>query len=162
MAAPAGNQFWKLRAKHGRDKLFASPELLWEAATEYFEWCDANPFLESEQLKQTPKAYKKEGTDEWIQPSPIIGLPKPRPYTLNGLCIYLDVSTSYFKEFKKTIDVKDFLPVITRIEETIYEQKFAGAAAGFFNGNIIARDLGLANKEEVKHEGDFNITLKLD
>ena len=22
MAAPVGNQFWKLRSKHGRDKLF--------------------------------------------------------------------------------------------------------------------------------------------
>lgn len=26
MAAPKGNQFWMLRSKHGRDKLFATPE----------------------------------------------------------------------------------------------------------------------------------------
>lgn len=28
MGAPKGNQFWKLRSKHGRDKLFSSPEIL--------------------------------------------------------------------------------------------------------------------------------------
>lgn len=42
MAAPKGNQFWMLRSKHGRDKLFATPEALWEAACEYFQWCDEN------------------------------------------------------------------------------------------------------------------------
>ena len=43
MGAPKGNQFWKLRSKHGRDKLFTTPELLWQAACEYFEWCENNP-----------------------------------------------------------------------------------------------------------------------
>lgn len=35
MSAPKGNQFWKLRNRHGRSKRFASPEQLWEAACEY-------------------------------------------------------------------------------------------------------------------------------
>lgn len=43
MAASKNNQFWKLRSKHGRDTLFSSPELLWSAACEYFDWCDENP-----------------------------------------------------------------------------------------------------------------------
>ena len=30
MSAPKGNQFWKLRNKHGRSKRFASPEQLWK------------------------------------------------------------------------------------------------------------------------------------
>jgi hypothetical protein len=38
--APKGNEFWKLRSKHGRDKLFATPELFWQAALEYFQWND--------------------------------------------------------------------------------------------------------------------------
>lgn len=41
-----GNQFWKRRSKHGRDKLFKTPDVLWEAACEYFQWCDDNPLLE--------------------------------------------------------------------------------------------------------------------
>ena len=46
MSSPACNQFWKQRSKHGRDMLFASPTLLWEAACEYFEWCEDNPITE--------------------------------------------------------------------------------------------------------------------
>lgn len=138
MGAPKGNQFWKLRAKHGRDTLFESPELLWDAATEYFEWCDNNPLIEID--------FKGKDADR-------VELPKMRPYTLHGLCLYLDCSTSYFREFKNSErkSKKDFMSVITRIEETIYNQKFTGAASGFLNPNIIARDLGLVDKKEVEN-----------
>lgn len=144
MAAPLGNQFWRLRAKHGRDKLFKTPELLWEAATEYFEWCEENPFQEVEQRKGNIIIQKGAEIGD-IDISPIVNLPKLRAFTLHGLCIYLDCSTSYFRAFKSTLkeEDKDFLTVITRIEEIIYEQKFTGAAAGFLNQTIIARDLGL-------------------
>ena len=44
---------------------------------------------------------------------------------------------------------KDFGDVFTRIEEAIRLQKFEGASSGFFNHNIIARDLGLMNQEQM-------------
>ena len=47
MGAPKGNQFWKARAKHGRDKIFKTPDALWKAACEYFEWVDDNPLEEA-------------------------------------------------------------------------------------------------------------------
>lgn len=135
MSAPAGNQFWKLRSKHGRDTLFESSDKLWEAACEYFEWCDDNPFTEID--------YR--GKDMIM-----VELPKMRPYTMHGLCIYLGCNTAYFKNFKLQNKGKseDFNAIITRIEEIIYNQKFSGAASGFFNPNIIARDLGLSDKSE--------------
>ncbi|NEM96176.1 DNA-packaging protein [Pontibacter burrus] len=143
MAAPKGNQFWKLRSKHGRDKLFASPELLWKAACEYFEWCDENPYQEDNIEK-----IKINGIGEKLMREP---LAKPRPYTIHGLCIYLDCSTQFFTNFEdNNKDAEDFMEVITRIREVIYNQKFSGAAAGFFNASIIARDLGLADKQEIK------------
>lgn len=132
MAAPKGNEFWKLRSKHGRDKLFATPDLMWEAACEYFQWCIDNPLIELD--------FRGKDALE-------VRLPKMRPFTLHGLCLYLDCSTGYFREFKKDCS-KDFVSVVTRIEETIYNQKFSGAAAGFLNPNIIARDLGLSEKSE--------------
>lgn len=133
-----GNQFWKQRAKHGRDKLFATPELLWEAATEYFEWCDANPLKEQ-------KAFAFQGT---VKKSSIN---KMRAYTLGGLCLYLDCNEAYFRSFKsqERIDKKDFSTIIERIERTIYQQKFTGAAADLLNHNIIARDLGLKDRSEM-------------
>ena len=53
MAAPKGNKFWMLRSKHGRDKLFATPELLWDAACEYFQWCDENPWTTRKAIQKT-------------------------------------------------------------------------------------------------------------
>lgn len=146
-----GNQFWKLRSKHGRNKLFSTPELLWEAACEYFEWCDENPLQE-----ETIQKIKVNGEGEKIQRE---NLNKLRPYTLHGLCLYLDCNTVYFNHFKKALKdktdeiSKDFSKVVTRIEETIYNQKFEGASAGFFNANIIARDLGLSDKREQEING---------
>lgn len=136
MAAPEGNQFWKLRSKHGRNKLFESPDLLWEAACEYFEWCDENPLMEVD--------FKGKDADR-------VELPKMRAFTLHGLCRYLDCNTEYFRNFKnqERVNAEDFSSVITRIEEIIYDQKFTGAAAGFLNPNIIARDLGLSDKQQV-------------
>ena len=45
--ANTGNEGWRNRSKHGRDTLFAFPPLMWEAACEYFKWCDENPFVRS-------------------------------------------------------------------------------------------------------------------
>lgn len=140
MGAPKGNQFWKLRSKHGRNKLFATPELLWDAAIEYFEWCDENP-LKEEKLFHYQGDISKESVN------------KLRAYTITALCLYLDCSTEYFRHFEtNNKDNKDFMPIITRIRETIYSQKFTGAAAELLNPNIIARDLGLSDKQEIINE----------
>lgn len=139
MPAPKGNQFWKLRSKHGRDKLFATPELLWEAACEYFQWCEDNP-LEEEKVFQYQGAIVRTKVN------------KIRAMTLSQLCIYLDCSAAYFRAFKSTLkeEDKDFLTIINKIEETIYNQKFQGASADLLNANIIARELGLSDKQSVE------------
>ena len=136
--APLGNQFWKLRSKHGRDKLFATPELLWEAACEYFEWCEQHPLYE-----RKPFAYQGVVITE--------DLPKMRAMTLSQLCFYLSCNEAYFRQFKLSLpeDEKDFSTVINQIETIIYNQKFQGASADLLNANIIARDLGLSDKSEV-------------
>lgn len=142
MGAPEGNQFWKLRSKHGRDKLFATPELLWEAACEYFQWCDDNPLLEEKGF-----AFQGIVTKESFS--------KMRAYTLDALCLYLDCNAAYFRQFTDN-ENKGFSTIIERIEKTIYNQKFTGAAAELLNANIISRDLGLVDKKEV----DNSVILK--
>jgi len=147
MAAPEGNQFWKLRSKHGRDKLFNSPELLWEAACDYFEWCEEHPFMETKPMSVS--AGNNQGSSVEM-----VEIPVKRPFTLHGICLYLGCTTTYFRAFKsqERENKEDFITVIEEIEQTIYDQKFSGAASGFFNANIIARDLGLTDKKEHKHE----------
>ena len=83
----------------------------------------------------------------------IVELPKMRPYTITGLCLYLGCNSAYFRQFRKDCD-KDFSTIITRIEEVIYTQKFEGAASGFLNPSIIARDLGLIEKKDVTSDGE--------
>lgn len=144
MAAPEGNKFWLNRSTHGRDKLFATPNLMWEAACEYFEWCVNNPWYESKLV-----TYEGQSIVEKV--------PIARPFTLEALCLYLDCSRSYFRVFKHGIKIKiekeeidkDFLTVIAQIEGTIYNQKFEGAAIGAYNANLIARDLGLKDRADL-------------
>lgn len=167
-----GNKFWQQRSKHGRDRLFQSAELLWESACEYFQWCDDNPWMKVEQKKGNSnidvfdliELAKKEGLDtKQVMESatnPLMEIPTARPYTIQGLCSYLDCNTDYFNQFEKelskntSIDSKDFSEVITRIRETIYQQKFEGATIGAFNATIISRDLGLADKKDHTSNGE--------
>ena len=141
MAAPKGNQFWKARTKHGRDRLFASADALWEACCEYFEWVEANPLWEDKVFCQGGEIIHGE-------------IIKPRPMTIGGLCIFLGIARSTWAEWANT---EDFSEVTTRAEEIIRDQKFAGAAAELFNANIIARDLGLSDKQDLNHGGSVEV-----
>lgn len=148
MAAPLENQFWKLRSKHGRNKLFGSAKLLWEAACEYFQWCDDNPWVKKQWVG-------KEGRE--------VELPTQRPYTMSGLCLYLNTNPGYFSDFKASLEgkedkkSKDFSDTIARIEEVIRTMKYEGAAVGAFNASLIGRDLGMVEKVEAKNTNtNFN------
>lgn len=175
MAAPVGNNFWELRSKHGRDRIFASPEILWESACEYFQWCIDNPHQIAEQRKGALIIPKDFEGDLGELTSSLVHIPQQRPFTIHGLCIFLGCHTKYFAEFKADLKSKDckletsiavdFSNIVSRIEEIIYNQKFDGAASGFFNPNIIARDLGLRDKTELSTppdgEGKFEVTLNI-
>lgn len=138
MAAPLSNQFWKNRSSHGRKKLFESAELLKEEIQVYFNWCDSNPWWRNEPIKSGEKAGET------------MKIKIARPYTISGMCLYLDASESFWKNFRKNTNLsQDFLSVIEWAEEVIRTQKFEGAAVGTFNANIIARDLGMVDKKEV-------------
>jgi hypothetical protein len=65
--------------------------------------------------------------------------------------VYFNDFEAGIKETKSEIN-KDFSKVLTHVREVIYNQKFTGAAAGFLNPNIIARDLGLVDKAKVEHD----------
>lgn len=144
MAAPLGNEFWKMRSSHGRAPQFATAETLWEAALEYFDWAHANP-LEEEKLF----AYQGDITRERVA--------KMRAMTIGGLCIFLDISRQAWSEYERR---EGYGEVTHRISEVIRSQKFEGAAADMLNPNIIARDLGLVDKQHV--ETPIELSLKPD
>ena len=135
MSAPKGNQFWKARSSHGCNPKFASSDKLWEACAEYFEWIESNP------LKEV-KAFSYLGDIKLAE------LPKMRAMTIAGLCIFLDINRSTWVDYKAR---EGFAAITARVEEIIRNQKFEGAAADLLNANIIARELGLADRAE--HSG---------
>lgn len=132
MAAPKGNQFWKARSTHGRSPIFATPDAMWEAACEYFDWVETNPLWEDRLV--TFQGFAKH--------EPVA---KMRAMTVAGLCLFLDISQQAWGEYKQR---EGFGDVTSRIDDVIRSQKFAGAAADLLNANIIARDLGLADRSE--------------
>jgi len=141
MAAQKGNKTWELRSSSGRKKLFETPELLWNASCEYFQWVEENPLIET-------KSFCYQGS--------IINdkVPVMRAMTLSQLCFYLNCNEAYFRNFKSQLKktdkyYDDFNTVIHDIERIIYNQKFQGASANMLNANIIARDLGLKDSSEV-------------
>lgn len=127
MPAPPGNQFWKLRSSHGRKPRFASPDELWNACCEYFEWVESNPL-------KAEKVFVNRG--EIIR----VTLDKLRPMTLRGLCHFIDVDPSTWSAWRHS---EGFSNICEQVGQVIYTQKFEGAAAGLFNPRIIARELGL-------------------
>ena len=139
MAALKGNEYWKLRSKDGKDKKYPTPKDLLDACNEYFQWVQDNPLMEAQVVKY--KDYAE-----------LMQVPKMRPLTIQGLCNYIDLSVEGWRLYKAR---KDYVEITTRVEQIIYNNKFEGAASGFLNPNIIARDLGLQDKKELEHTGEI-------
>lgn len=151
MGAPLGNKYWQFRDKHGRDKKYI-PEELWKEAIKYFEWVENNPLWESVVIQRGIKVQTVDGEKTVYSTT----MPKMRAMTIKAFCIYADISHATWEHYKKD---KDFITIITRIEDIIYSQKFEGASAQLLNPNIIARELGLIDKTETNVNG-FNLTIK--
>lgn len=134
-----GNQFWRLAPKVGRKRIFETPEILWEACCEYFQWSKDNPLIE----------YDWKG-----KPLQKIEIPKIRAMSHSGLAFFLGVSTGYLPMMLERMSKKDdeeskeFVNILTRIEQTIFTQNYEGAAANLLNPMIVARYLGIKEKQE--------------
>jgi len=141
MAAPEGNEFWKIADHSSQNLAFDSPEELWDKAMEYFEWCDSNP-LKEEKLFHFQGNITRETAN------------KMRAYTQKEFCLFIGVNEVYLSQFDegKMERHKDYAKVIARIRDVIYTQKFVGASAELLNPNIIAMELGLKSRTEMTVE----------
>jgi len=121
-----GNQLYKLASFTGRPKLFTTPVDLWAAACDYFDWVENNPLIK----------YGVYGKD-----AKIIGVPKMRAMSLQGLCTHIGVCN--LRRYKQHAD---FAPICEFIHTMIYVHNLEGACAGLLNPCIVARVLGLRER----------------
>jgi hypothetical protein len=75
-------------------------------------------------------------------------VPKMRAMSVASLCIFLGMTLKTWMTYREK---PDFIDVTSIVDATIREQKFQGACADLLNANIIARDLGLADKTQVEN-----------
>lgn len=132
-----GNQLWKL-AQSGRPPKYDNPDQLWEDVCRYFQWADDNPIL-----KTDFKGKEVETVQYDLQ----------RPYTWRGLYAFLRV-----KDLEHYKTKSEFSEILAHIDNIIFSNKFDGAAVGIFNHSIIARDLGLVDKQDHTTKGEKILT----
>lgn len=139
-----GTEKMSLPKKLGRPKKIESPERMWELFADYIAYTDANKWESGELIKSGELA------------GVTVRVMKREPYTWSGFQVYLLMqgTITVLDEYKSNRKggYEEFSSIIKMIDQVMYRNKFIGATVGDFNANIIARDLGLAEKSvtEVK------------
>lgn len=121
-----GNEIWRLYKHEGAPLTFGTPEELIAKCLEYFEWAAENPLKE--------KKVFGSGFETQVE--------KMRPLSINGFCAFTGITSRTWRNYRER---PEFTDAVEWLEEVMFEQKFAGAAGGLMNANIIARELGLAD-----------------
>lgn|GEM_PF-1204519 len=124
-------RFWNARSSLGQIPDIKSPDVLWRAAQEYFEWVEDHPLFEE-------KAFSYQGKIS------VEKIARMRAMSVGGLCLFLGLSQEAFEQLGCKAA---FCAVVQQIKNVIAEQKFAGAAAELLNPTLITRDLGLTDRK---------------
>lgn len=149
--------YWEWRKSVGSKKKLRNPRHLWKLACDYFNWVDEHPMIVREQRRGSVRVEKGvELSEDVIErlSNPVVEIETIRPYTWTGFEAYLGDRgiMRNFDHYKANYQNRytEFQPILRVINNIMATQKFEGAAVGIFNANIISRDLGLADKSELK------------
>lgn len=129
-----------------------TPQQLWKKACQYFEWCNQNPWIKIQPKKGNttiPANFEGDTTELLQLLGPTIAVPTTRPYTIDGLCNYLDINRQDFDTYATKPSNKAYFCVCTRVTQIINTQHLEGALVGAFNASIVMRKLGLTDKKEL-------------
>ena len=120
------------------EKNIKSPEKLFDYFEKYKEKCKSTP------KKETMWSYKSDKE---------VSISKEIPLTWDGFEIWLRRNKIIVRlqDYKANKEDRyaEYAYIIHAIDREIYEDKYTGAVAGIFQNNIIARDLGLTDKQDI-------------
>jgi hypothetical protein len=123
----------------GRPKNIESPEQLWKLFRSYRTWAKENPYEKQDFVgKDADEVTRK----------------LERPLSWVGFEVYLFermiISDLGDYERNKENRYAEFTTIIRAIKAYIEQDQFEGASVGVYKENIIARKLGLADKQEAR------------
>ena len=120
-------------------KYIETPEKMWELFLEYVKHEAANPMYKVEYVG-------REGSQ--------VNTPLETPITFEGFECYLAdkgvINDLGDYQSNKDGRYSDYSTIITRITKNCFVHNYKGAAVGLFNPNLIARKLGISDKQEHK------------
>jgi len=133
-------------AKH---KYIESPEVLWVHFTSYVEHEQNNPMTKVEYVGKDGEKVRT---------------PLETPITFEGFECYLADKgiISHLGDYSANKDGKydEYSTILTRVKNNCFVHNFKGASVGLFNASIIARKLGLVDKQETTVKSEprvFNV-----
>lgn len=161
MPAPKGHPLWGNPRKPKK----YTPKRLWEFALDYFTWCDKHPIMVIEQAKMPQRLT--DSMVKSIKPSliksfmkQVVELPRPRAYSIEGLCLHLNISRSSFDRYSSGEEYKTYWDTCRAIKDIIDRQHFEYGMSNVFNAGIVTRKLGLADKKELSGENGEPIKIQ--
>lgn len=122
------------------DATFQTGSELWAKVYEFFQWCESNPLEEN-------KLVTFEGDAN------IAAVPKMRVPTVHALASYIGITR---RTWYKWADPKDDLyrpelaPIISTVNDIIYDTKYTAGAAGLVSAAMMIRDLNLADATHIQ------------
>jgi len=70
------------------------------------------------------------------------------------LCIYLGITEQTWLNYQNNESYKDFFEIFTHVRDIIENLQLEGATVGAYNPSIIARKLGLVDKQDHTTKGE--------
>lgn len=126
----------------GRPPRFKNAGELWEKFVEYCHSVDNNPW----QLKSGSSAIDDRGEEAKSNYLRQEVKPVQRAYTLYGFCAFAGIHYKWADFYKNYKDKQGFKQVLDQIENVVCAQQVDGAMINQFNGSLVARLNGLADK----------------
>jgi hypothetical protein len=120
-----------------KKKYIETPELLWQYFLDYIKNEQDNPMYKIEYVGRDGNTVKT---------------PLETPITFEGFECYL-ADREVINDLGDYVSNKDgkyseYSTIITRIQKNCFTHNFKGASVGLFNANLIAKKLGLIDKQE--------------
>ena len=146
MPAPKGNKF--ALGNSGKPKTWRTVEELQKDIDAYFIWCDNNPMKQYHNSQIDPKTKK-----------PLV-FHIERPYTIEGLCVYLECDRDTLLNYQKAPGYEEFFGAIKKAKAKIQQNKVERGLTGTAPSAVTIFDL--KNNHGYKDKTETDVNAKID